>query len=160
MPSFRPTVWRPKDWGIDYIEVEGAGELPALVREDYATCWIYFVQPVNGGPIKIGMAQDVQKRFGCIRGSHWQELRVLGQFWGSGHLEAAMHRRFAAHALKHEWFEDHAELRAAIPFYLASPHRPPSVAPPRDEYETPGYRKRKADVERSRAKREARRAAP
>ena len=30
MPYHHLRIWRPKDWGVHYIEVEGAGKLPTL----------------------------------------------------------------------------------------------------------------------------------
>lgn len=140
------------------LHVEGCDFLPTLTAPDLADRWVYFLQPVAGGPIKIGTAQNVENRFGYIQGSHWQKLCILGRFWGNTGLEIALHRRFRARALQHEWFEDHAELQAAIRYLLANAPQPPAVTlmGRRRDDDLPGYLRRKARIDRRDQRRAAR----
>lgn len=119
--------WEHRDYDFTvpkYFTLGGpGGKLPTLTIPEMADAWIYFIQPVGGGPIKIGLAKDVGNRLGYIRGSHWQEIALLGKFRGNGRLEAALHHVFRERALMHEWFEDHPELREAIAFYTSLPEQ-------------------------------------
>lgn len=80
--------------------------------------FVYFIQAVNGGLIKIGTASDVDARFRHIQAMCPVRLRLLGQVPGSHGLEARLHREFADARVHGEWFRPVrrlVELVAGIP---------------------------------------------
>lgn len=68
-------------------------------------CFVYFAQAVSGGPIKIGVSRDISARLATLQTGSPLILRILGFQEGSRAIEAALHRRFAAHHVHNEWFE-------------------------------------------------------
>jgi hypothetical protein len=75
---------------------------------------IYFAQSVTGGPIKIGIAEDVRARLRELQCGSPVELAIIGARPGYSSDEARLHRVLAKHRLHGEWFEDCIEVRAAI----------------------------------------------
>jgi hypothetical protein len=76
---------------------------------------VYFIQAVQGGPIKIGVAEDVDARLSALQTGSPLPLRVLAILPSSGRYgEAQLHQRFAATRLHGEWFEATPELLAFI----------------------------------------------
>lgn len=67
---------------------------------------LYFIQGVSGGPVKIGLAQDVNLRLHTIQHYSPVILKVLYSVPGVSHeAERFMHTRLAEHRLHGEWFE-------------------------------------------------------
>lgn len=64
----------------------------------------YFVQPVGGGPIKIGSSVCPESRLDGMRGNSPVELAIIGVCEGGEKLERELHRRFAHLRLHCEWF--------------------------------------------------------
>jgi hypothetical protein len=56
---------------------------------------IYFLQPVTGGPVKIGNASDVDVRRAQLEFQYGCPLVVLGTMKGDHKKEREIHRRFA-----------------------------------------------------------------
>jgi len=56
---------------------------------------IYFVQPTDGGPVKIGFSNNVAARVKELEGFYGRELVVLATFKGGRREEAEMHDRFS-----------------------------------------------------------------
>jgi hypothetical protein len=56
---------------------------------------IYFMQPVDGGPVKIGSSDDVEARRRVLEGHYGRPLVVLGTMSGGKPEEMDLHRRFA-----------------------------------------------------------------
>lgn len=77
---------------------------------------IYFLQPVSGGPIKIGFTdQDVEVRRKQLEAVYGQPLSVLGTMLGGRQVETDMHERFAHLRLgRTEQFRPAADLMAFI----------------------------------------------
>jgi len=76
---------------------------------------LYFIQGVDGGPIKIGITKSLRSRMIGLQGSCPVVLRVLAAVRRGGwRHEDAAHRRFKEHRLHGEWFAPHAELLAHI----------------------------------------------
>jgi hypothetical protein len=94
-------------------------------RRDARWAFVYFIQVVPDGPIKIGCAHDVIARLIDLQIGNHCELRLLTTMWGGSNQEAALHRRFAEHSRRGEWFHPAPELLA---FIAALPPMPP---PPR-----------------------------
>jgi hypothetical protein len=76
--------------------------------------WVYFIQAEAGGPIKIGISRDVERRRGELQRAERQALKVLATFEGTIQDESAMHTRFAAHRLHGEWFSPAPDLLSHI----------------------------------------------
>lgn len=72
---------------------------------------VYFA--ASNGRIKIGYSRNVASRMKDLAGANPHELEVIATIPGGRALEAKIHAALAAHRLKHEWFEDCAEVRAA-----------------------------------------------
>jgi hypothetical protein len=74
------------------------------MKRDY----VYFIQAVDGGPIKIGRATDPWVRLSALQAGNWRELRLVGVV-GPGRasgLEARLHVEFSADRLVGEWFSE------------------------------------------------------
>lgn len=104
---------------------------PLVIQE--SDSWVYFVQPEDGGPIKIGKANSPVNRKAALESGMWFRLRFLGVTPGSYEFEHELHLRFSRHRIRYEWFQDVPEIRAAIAF-LCEPFRseiPHDLRPPR-----------------------------
>jgi hypothetical protein len=76
--------------------------------------WVYFIQAVTGGPIKIGWSLRPVDRVRDLQGAHPHELTIVTMFRGSVAMERRLHRKFADFRLLGEWFEDCPEIQAEI----------------------------------------------
>jgi hypothetical protein len=56
---------------------------------------IYFAQPIDGGPVKIGYAADVPKRLKQLEAHYRAPLALLATMEGDRPAEAAIHERFS-----------------------------------------------------------------
>lgn len=56
---------------------------------------IYFAQPVDGGPIKIGYSEDVSQRLIQLESDYGQPLALLATLDGGRTEEQALHARFS-----------------------------------------------------------------
>lgn len=76
---------------------------------------IYFIRRGDDGPIKIGVAQDVQKRLSGLQCASAETLTLLATTSESeGFTERTLHKRFAACRESGEWFTATAELLALV----------------------------------------------
>lgn len=66
---------------------------------------IYFIQPIEGGPIKIGTSIRLTQRLKELAAAHQCELRVLAVMAGGYAEEAELHRKFSHLKVVNEWFE-------------------------------------------------------
>jgi Meiotically up-regulated gene 113 len=79
---------------------------------------VYFVQAVEGGPIKIGVARDPLTRLADLQVGSPYKLRLYGLRRGGVAEERRLHKRFRADRLQGEWFKasgELAELAGATP---------------------------------------------
>lgn len=83
---------------------------------------VYFIQSERGGPVKIGMSKDPQKRLEQIQTNHPDRLRLLAVERGGKKEEAKLHERFGALRLKGEWFRPGPDLMR----YIYRPQDDPS----------------------------------
>lgn len=89
---------------------------------------IYFAQPVDGGPIKIGYTTDVKKRIMALQAWYGKRLVVLAEFEGDRKLEAALHKQFDYLRLgTTEQFRPATELLEHIGHHPVNPVDPASV---------------------------------
>lgn len=71
---------------------------------------VYFIQAVNGGPIKIGRTfTSVDSRLAGLQTGNPAELRVVGMIQGAS--ESELHAKFAKERLRGEWFTASKRLR-------------------------------------------------
>ena len=89
---------------------------------------IYFMQPVDGGPVKIGHSEDVDRRRRQLAWGYGKPLTLLKVMPGGREEERAMHDRFAAYRIDNsELFEPSHELME----FIAAIKDMPSIS---DEY--------------------------
>lgn len=130
-------TWRVPLFFIDRV-IENGGGLPHLVGaerealreavrfrlEVRAGRLVYFAQRVSGGPIKIGVAKDPDKRLQTLQCACPERLALLAITLGGYVEEAKLHRHFAVDRLEGEWFTPSDELLAHI-------NKFPSIGGPR-----------------------------
>lgn len=76
--------------------------------------YIYFVQGVDGGPVKIGWSENPEKRLEQLQAASPDQLRILDYIIGDRHHERALHGRLSEYRLRGEWFDDCPPVREAI----------------------------------------------
>ena len=74
---------------------------------------VYFIQS-GSGPIKIGIAVDVEKRRRSLQTAHPFPLTLLATCGGGKTQESAYHERFAEFRQEGEWFSPHPDILAEI----------------------------------------------
>ena len=94
------------------MEAQAELETPVEPASGPIPGWVYFIQGVDGGPIKIGFAADVASRLADLQVSNPYELRVLLAVASDSplRLEKVVHGRFKAHHLRGEWFRPDQEI--------------------------------------------------
>lgn len=93
---------------------------PAPVQEP-KPCVVYFIRAGENGPIKIGITTDVPSRLSSLQTSHAETLVVMTTTPGGTALEYELHKRFAHHRLRGEWFAPGDDLLAFIEERRAAP---------------------------------------
>lgn len=76
--------------------------------------FVYFVQPVNGGPVKIGCSKMPRARLSSLMAWSPFKLRLLATAPGDYVSEGQLHRRFEADRLHGEWFRPSPDLMELI----------------------------------------------
>lgn len=66
--------------------------------------WIYFIQPVGGGPVKIGRSANLKNRLRDLQRGHPEKLQVVAKFLGTREAETYLHQSLAGYRLHGEWF--------------------------------------------------------
>lgn len=72
--------------------------------------WLYFIQAGSTGPIKIGVAKHPLERMKTLQTASPVELFFRALEWSSAGVERDLHRIFAAHRVRGEWFAPHPDL--------------------------------------------------
>ena len=81
--------------------------MPAIKRGK----WVYFLQSLAGGPIKIGCsATDPEQRLRGLQIGSATPFVCIGLTWGEEDLERKLHRRFDKERIRGEWFRPTPEL--------------------------------------------------
>lgn len=77
---------------------------------------VYFIQSVNGGPVKIGIAKSVSARLAVLQGAQPYALNIIATVPDGGReMEKKLHQRFADRRINGEWFDiTKTEVEAAI----------------------------------------------
>ena len=84
------------------------------IKHKKLNSFVYFIQGENGGPIKIGLSQDVKKRLYALQIGHPDNLVVLVDIPGDEVVELEMHKKFDDCRLRGEWFKPTDRLLAFI----------------------------------------------
>ena len=72
---------------------------------------VYIIQAGISGPVKIGLAADVEMRLAALQTANYEELRVIKVFQGGGEdLEFYLHRKFKNLRIRGEWFSFSEEM--------------------------------------------------
>lgn len=91
--------------------------------------FIYFIQGVDGGPIKIGLSGNPTARLRTLQRTSPVVLEILCAVPGDRSLEAFFHDQFAIGRLHGEWFsEDTPALDRLIETIIAPDLSLPDVA--------------------------------
>ena len=74
--------------------------------------YIYFIQSVNGGNIKIGYSNNPQKRLATFQTAQADRLVILGLMPGDIRYEKQLHRQFAKYRIRGdgEWFQPSSDI--------------------------------------------------
>jgi hypothetical protein len=76
---------------------------------------VYFIRSERGGPVKIGIARDIDSRLMSLQTAHPYPLKVIAVIPSGGKSkERELHQRFAADRLNGEWFEWNAEIEEFV----------------------------------------------
>lgn len=76
--------------------------------------YVYFIEVLPDGFIKIGLSNDPVKRLAHMQTSFPYELQLLGYVSGDYTLEKQLHEDFKADHIKGEWFKSSKPLEAKI----------------------------------------------
>lgn len=71
---------------------------------------VYFIRCGEDGPVKIGIASDVEARRTALQTAHFEELHVLRSVDGTHRHERWLHDRYAANHIRGEWFRFDPEM--------------------------------------------------
>lgn len=71
---------------------------------------LYLMQMGDDGPVKIGVANDVEARRRTLQTAAPHPLHIRVVLNGRGHREREMHQRFAYFRMSGEWFEPIPEI--------------------------------------------------
>ena len=84
---------------------------------------VYFIQ--CGDWIKIGVTTNLCARMEALASSNPHQLQLLGHMPGTHKLERELHRKFAGHRLRYEWFSASPEILAYVQAFTskAEPQR-------------------------------------
>ncbi len=80
---------------------------------------VYFLQGVDGGPIKIGTTRGLAGRVAYLQTASPVRLRVLCAVEGDRFIEQGLHESFAHLRLHGEWFSPGPEILACIAHNVA-----------------------------------------
>lgn len=72
--------------------------------------YVYFVQSVEGGPIKIGHACNLDSRLSALQSGNPTDLRVLAAFVADEDTEDALHDLLRSVCVRGEWFHPVSDL--------------------------------------------------
>lgn len=75
---------------------------------------VYFVMGVRTNLVKIGFSQDAFRRIRSVAQGCSESINADLVILGTRADEKALHKRFAKHRVKGEWFEDCDEITAYV----------------------------------------------
>lgn len=75
--------------------------------------WLYLIEAVGQGVVKIGISDDVSRRLNTMQTANHAALRVLGVAERAD-CESEIHEAMKAHHVRGEWFRWNAESKALL----------------------------------------------
>ncbi len=85
---------------------------------------VYFIQAGEGGPVKIGTANDVSHRLAELQAGSAQLLSIIRTIDGGRPLEGWLHRHFSHARIRSEWFAFSADMLTISPPCVVSSGAP------------------------------------
>lgn len=76
--------------------------------------FVYFIAPIGGGPIKIGVSHRPKTRLRELNQSSPYPLEIVALVPGGVYDERSLHGAFVAHWSHREWFKPASEILALI----------------------------------------------
>ena len=77
--------------------------------------FVYFIQWEEDGPVKIGVATDLDDRLNMLQVACPYKLKVIGFIANADHvLEKQIHKKLKAYHIRGEWFKWCEEIREII----------------------------------------------
>ena len=107
------TAARFLKWSINPEWSEGQRRATSTRERKEARGTVYFIQDEDGF-IKIGFTTNLDQRLSSLRTAARQRLTLLATEEATAQRERDLHRRFAAHRVRREWFRPDLELRSLI----------------------------------------------
>ena len=102
-----------KDMDADKHRMELLKELKSVSNGKCKTM-VYFIQSVNGGPIKIGYSNNVNERIRELQTASPYKLILLAAIVGGVRMENDIHKQFSKYRMRGEWFKPAKELMEFI----------------------------------------------
>lgn len=94
------------------------GKLPIIkdniINKEKKLPKIYFIQSIHGGPIKIGLTNEIKTRLHSIQTMSPVKLKVIATIEGDYLTEKALHQIFSKYRLYGEWFDPCPEIMEFI----------------------------------------------
>lgn len=103
-----------------------------VMKKDTGT--VYIFQMGTGGPVKIGHATDIHKRYDQVQIGCVEPLIIRAAVKGGRELEKLLHKEFSTYRLRGEWFQPVDDLFARL-----------ADLPPADNF-TPGRPRQSRDL--------------
>jgi hypothetical protein len=111
--DFKVGLPTAKQWLNELISAGAIGELyrPWMDGKESDSGQVYFIQSINGGPIKIGTAIDAEHRLAEFQTASCDQLQIIALIPTGGYkLESALHAEFSKFRIRGEWFSPSDEL--------------------------------------------------
>jgi hypothetical protein len=84
------------------------------IKQNGGGRYIYFIQEEFGGNIKIGVANDPEKRLANLQSANPKRLKIVGRFEAGKLAERLRHKMFGEFRLEGEWFSPEESLTSYI----------------------------------------------
>ena len=85
---------------------------------------IYFIKEGDNGPIKVGLASNVQSRLSALQTGNSHTLALVGSYPGTYAEEYAAHEALADYRVRGEWYSSCPEALEIINNLIAFPPTP------------------------------------
>jgi hypothetical protein len=85
---------------------------------------IYFIHNEGQGAVKIGLADDPERRYRALQTANSNTLVLLGSIPGDGLAERRLHRKYRALRIRGEWFKATDDLLGDIRGLIESENTP------------------------------------
>ncbi len=115
-----PITCLSADRGVVYCPTEETPTILSKIWRNTLTSfnenwdWVYFIEAIGAGVIKIGISQNPEARLRSLQTASPTPLRLIVAVYGTANLERRLHRKFSPMRRNGEWFADCQEIRAEI----------------------------------------------